>query len=79
MGNNGIVVGALKDAELNGLQTMAESMLDSIATIKAGRESVKGYLLRVNEDNDIEIIKEVNFRVRGGTYNLEQGKTKEVR
>lgn len=78
MSNNGIVVGALKEEELNGLQTMAESILDSIATIKAGRESVKGYLLRVNEDNDIEIIKEVNFRVRGGTYNLEQRKAKTV-
>lgn len=78
MNNNGIVVGALKEEELNGLQTMAESILDSIATIKAGRESVKGYLLRVNDDNDIEIIKEVHFRVRGGDYKLEPRKTKEV-
>jgi hypothetical protein len=78
MNNNGIVVGALKEEELNGLQTMAESILDSIATIKAGRESVKGYLLRVNDDNDIEIIKEVHFRVRGGDYKLEPRTTKEI-
>lgn len=78
MSNKGIVVGALKEEELNGLQTMAESILDSIATIKAGRESVKGYLLRVNNDNDIEIVKEVNLKVKGGTYNLEQRKAEAI-
>lgn len=78
MNNKSIVVGALKDSELEFIQSMAEAILDSVATLRAGKESVRGYLLRINEDNDVEIVKEVNLRVRGGTYNLEQGKTKAV-
>lgn len=78
MSNNGIVVGALKEAELIGLQSLAEAMIDSIATLRAGRESVKGYLIRVNNDNDVEIVKEVNLRVRGGTYNLEPRQTEKI-
>lgn len=78
MSNNSIVVGALKDSELSVIQSMAEAILDSVATLRAGKESVRGYLLRINNDNDVEIVKEVNLRVRGGTYNLEQGKTKAV-
>ena len=78
MSNSGIVVGALKDSELEFVKSMAEAILDSVATLRAGKESVRGYLLRINDDNDVEIVKEVNLRVRGGTYNLEQGKTKAV-
>jgi hypothetical protein len=58
-----IEVEALKESELNFIQTMAESIIDSVATIKAGLETVKGYLLRVNEDNNVEIVKEVSVRI----------------
>lgn len=58
-----IEVGALRESELNLIQTMAESILDSVATIKAGLETVKGYLLRVNEDNNVEIVREVCVRI----------------
>lgn len=64
-------VGALKNSELTLIQSMAESILDSIATIKAGRESVKGYLLRADENGDINIVKEVSFH-------LESRKTEEI-
>lgn len=58
-----IEVEALKESELSFIQTMAESILDSVQTIKAGLETVKGYLLRVNEDNNVEIVKEVCVRI----------------
>lgn len=58
-----IEVEALKESELNFIQTMAESILDSIATIKTGLETVQGYLLRVNENNNVEIVKEVSVRI----------------
>lgn len=58
-----IEVEALKESELNFIQTMAESILDSVATIRAGLETVKGYLLRVNDDNNVEIVKEVSVRI----------------
>lgn len=58
-----IEVEALKESELNFIQTMAESIIDSVATIKAGLETVKGYILRVNEDNNVEIVKEVSVRI----------------
>lgn len=56
-------VGALKENELNLIQTFAEGILDSIATIKAGVQQVKGFLLKINDENNIEIIKEVNVNV----------------
>lgn len=57
-------VGALKESELNIIQTFAEGILDSIATIKAGVQQVKGFLLKVNDENNIEIIQEVNINVQ---------------
>ena len=64
-------VGALKMSELDSVQSFAEAILDSIATIKAGRDSVKGFLLRIDDDGNIEIVKEVKF-------SFEQRKTEEV-
>lgn len=57
-------VGALKENELNLMQTFAEGILDSVATIRAGIQQVKGFLLKINEDNNIEIIKEVDINVK---------------
>lgn len=64
-------VGALKMSELDSIQSYAEAILDSVATIKAGRDSVKGFLLRIDDDGNIEIVKEVKF-------SFEQRKTAEV-
>ena len=64
-------VGALKMSELDSIQSFAEAILDSVATIKAGRDSVKGFLLRIDDDGNIEIVKEVKF-------SFEQRKTAEV-
>lgn len=64
-------IGALKMSELDSVQSFAEAILDSIATIKAGRDSVKGFLLRIDDDGNIEIVKEVKF-------SFEQRKTEEV-
>lgn len=64
-------VGALKISELDSIQSFAEAILDSIVTIKAGRNSVKGFLLRIDDEGNIEIVKEVKF-------SFEQRKTEEV-
>lgn len=64
-------VGALKISELDSIQSFAEAILDSVATIKAGRNSVKGFLLRIDDEGNIEIVKEVKF-------SFEQRKTEEV-
>lgn len=58
-----IEVEALKESELNFIQTMAESILDSVQTIRSGLNEVRGYLLRVNDDNNIEIVKEVSVHI----------------
>lgn len=52
---------ALKESELNCMQSMAEGILDSIATIKAGLKSLQGFMLRINNDNNIEIVKGIKF------------------
>ncbi len=57
-------VAALKENELNLIQTFAEGILDSIATMKAGVQQVKGFLLRINEENNIEIVQRIDANVQ---------------
>lgn len=57
-------VGALKENELNLIQTFAEGILDSVATIRAGIQQVKGFLLKINDENNVEIIREVDIDVK---------------
>lgn len=56
-------VNALSVAEINTIESLAQSILDSVATMKAGLKEVQGFLLRINENNDVEIISEVNLRL----------------
>lgn len=60
-----VEVQALKESELNSIQSFAECILDSVATMKAGLQNVKGFLLKVNDDNNVEIVgKGVEFNIQ---------------
>lgn len=59
----GLTVGALSYAEISTIESLAQAILDSIATMKAGLKEVQGFLLRINEDNNVEIVSEVKLKL----------------
>jgi len=60
-----IEVQALKFSELESIQSFAECILDSVATLKAGRQTLRGFLLKINDEMNIEIVgKDVECNVQ---------------
>lgn len=59
----GLAVGALSSAEISTIESLAQAILDSVATMKAGLKEVQGFLLRVNEEHNVEIVSEVKLKL----------------
>lgn len=62
-GYKSTIVEGLTEGELDNIQSLAEGILDGIATIKAGIDVAKGFVLGIDDNNNVEILREVTFNV----------------
>lgn len=52
----------LSIGEIESIQSLAENILDSIHSIKAGIECLKGYLLKIDDDGNICVVREIDVK-----------------
>lgn len=52
----GVYVKSLSMSQLEQIQNYAEAILDMVASMKAGRKIVQGFLLKIDSDGEVKIV-----------------------